>query len=347
MKIIAAVSLFFCCLLTVPNIFAQSKETDEVIKVNTNLVSIPVVVNDRDGRYIPNLRQSDFSVFQDGAKQEISFFAAEEEPLNVVLLLDTSLSTHNVLDEIRDAAHDFIKLLKPADRAAIVTFDYQVNNLSPLTANRQTLEAAIDEVDVGEYGGTVMRDAVEEVVNKTFANVKGRKAIILLTDGKDHGSSPSEEELLKNLQESDVLIYSVFYDTTRQQQNFRANNRGFGGMRRGGGFGRNGDMSGDDFPQRQRQQERRRERQAQMNESAKNYLSEMAELTAGRFYEDANTNLQKTFALIADELKKQYRIGFYPNDETAAADDTIHQIKVKVNRSDVAIRARSTYRLKQ
>ncbi|MGI8469437.1 MAG: VWA domain-containing protein [Pyrinomonadaceae bacterium] len=346
MKIITLAFLVFCCLAITSEVKAQGKETDEIIKVNTNLVSIPVVVNDRDGRYIPNLKQSDFSVFQDGEPQEISFFAAEEEPLNVALLLDTSKSTRNVLGEIQDAANDFIRLLKPDDRATIVTFDYRVNFLSPLTSDRQTLERAIDEVDVGEFAGTVMRDAVAQVVNKSFAGVSGRKAIILLTDGKDFGSSPTEQELLKNLEESDVMIYSIFYDTT-QRQNFRGNGGGMGGMRRGGGFGRRGDIFADDFPPRDNPRaEMRRERQTLKNENAKNYLSQMSELTAGRFYEDANTNLGKTFALIADELKKQYRIGFYPKDEIAA-DNAVHQIKVKVARNDVAVRARSTYRLKQ
>lgn len=345
MKVSTFSFLLFCCLAATAVVKAQNREADEVIKVNTNLVSIPVVVNDRQGRYIPNLNQSDFAIFQDGAPQEISFFAAEEEPLNVALLLDTSKSTQGVLGEIKDAAQDFIKLLKPADRAAIVTFDYQVNTLSPLTADQRMLERAIDRVDIGEFAGTVMRDAVDETINKSFANVKGRKAIILLTDGKDFGSSPTEEELLKNLEESDVMIYTVFYDTAGRRNLQR--NGGFGGMggMRGGGFGRRGGIFADDFPRRQRQEEKR-QRQARANANAIDYLSQMAQLTAGRFYQDDNTDLQKTFALIADELKKQYRIGYYPKEEIAQNDD-VHQIKVKVSRNDVAVRARATYRFKQ
>lgn len=365
--------LLMCCLFINSKTNAQSKESDEVIKVDTNLVSIPVVVNDRNGRYIPNLKQSDFSVFQDGTKQDISFFASVEEPVNVALMLDTSKSTQGVLGEMQDAADDFIKMLKPSERATIVTFDYQVNTLCPLTSDRQTIERAIDQVDVGEYGGTVMRDAVDEVISKSFAGVKGRRAIILLTDGKDSGSSPSEEELLKSLEESDVMIYSIFYDTSGRNnqrggmggrgngsyggygnQRDRDNgaygdqrDRGNGGYSNQGGYGGRGGYSnrGDNFPN-QRQQDRRRQRQMQNNENAIDYLSQMSELTAGRLYQDANVDLQKTFALIADELKKQYRIGYYPKEEMAD-NDAIHQIKVKVNRDDVAIRARSTYRTKQ
>lgn len=368
--------LMFCCLFAVSNSAAQSKEQDEIIKVDTNLVSIPVVVNDRNGKHIPNLKATDFSVFENGAKQQISFFAAEEEPINVVILLDTSKSTQDILGEIQDAADNFIQLLKPTDRAMIATFDYQVNLLSPLTADRQTLERAIDNVDVGEYAGTVMRDAIDEVIHQSLANVTGRKAIILLTDGKDAGSVPTEEELLQDLEESDVIIYSVFYETGGGN-NFRAGNRGFGGMggmRRGnGGFDpkdridprddrmnrrngrddgygdRRGGIYDDNFPMR-RQQERRRQRQGMRNEEAANYLSQMSETTAGRFYESNNTDLTQTFAQIADELKKQYRVGYYPNEttsETAETNDEVRQIKVQVARQNVAVRARSTYRLKK
>ena len=335
-------ALVFCCAAAF-DVKAQNKETDEVIKVNTNLVSVPVVVNDRQGRFIPNLKQSDFSIFQDGEPQEISFFAPVEEPISVALLLDTSKSTRNVLGEIQDAADDFIKLLKPADHAMIVTFDYQVNALSPLTSDRRALEQAIGQVDIGEYAGTVMRDAVAEVVDKSFADVKGRKAIILLTDGKDHGSSPTQQELLNKLEESDVMVYTVFYDTAARRFFRRDDN--LGGMRRGGGLSGRGGMIDEDFP-RPRQQERRRERQARANENAVNYLSQVSELTAGRFYQDENIDLQKTFTLIADELKKQYRIGYYPKEETIQ-NDAVHQIKVKVSRPDVAVRARATYRFKQ
>ena len=333
MKIFSLMLALVCCGAAFFNVKAQTKETDEVIKIDTNLISVPVVVNDRQGRFIPNLRQSDFTIFQDGEPQEISFFAPVEEPISVALLLDTSKSTRGVLGEIQDAADDFVKLLKPADRAMIVTFDYQVNTLSALTSDRRALERAIGQVDIGEYAGTVMRDAVETVVNKSFAGVKGRKAIILLTDGKDHGSSPTQTELLNRLEESDVMVYSVFYDTAARRIFQRDDN-----------FGRRAGIFDDDFP-RPRQQERRLARQRRANENAADYLSQMSELTAGRFYEDENIDLQKTFALIADELKKQYRIGYYPKEETVT-NDAVHQIKVKVSRPDVAVRARATYRFK-
>src|SRR5947208_9614827 len=99
-------------------LYAQTKTaSDETIKIETRLVSVPTVVSDHNGRYIPGLTRSDFKVFQDGAEQSIEFFAATEEPINVALLIDTSQSTRPVLDDIKESAKAFLKLLKPHDKA--------------------------------------------------------------------------------------------------------------------------------------------------------------------------------------------------------------------------------------
>lgn len=314
---------------------AQETEIDDVIKVNTALVSIPVVVTDRQGRHISGLTANDFTIFEDGKKQEVGFFATAEEPINVALLLDTSRSTSDVIDKIKAAAVNFVSLLNADDRAMIVTFDSRVNVLSSLTSNRIELEKAIRNVEIGFRAGTVMRDAVVEVINRQFAKVNGRKAIILLTDGKDFGSYSLPDDLLNSLEESDVMVYSVFYKTSMVNQNAgriqrnRGRNRGgvFGGM--GGGRNRN---------------DRAREREREADEDAKDYLEKMSKLTAGRFYKKEVKNLRETFSLIADELRKQYRIGFYPAETSSA--NSVHEIKVKVDRKNVAVNARSSYRRK-
>ncbi len=337
MKIFTA--LVFVSLFFVTTSHAQN--TDEVIKVDVNLVSVPVIVSDRQGRYVAGLKAEDFSVYQDGRKQTVSFFGAEEEPLNVALLLDTSKSTKDVLKQIKNSAKDFIKLLQPNDRAMIVTFDYRVTVLSPLTSDRKELEKAIKKVEIGEKVGTVMRDAVQEVVSNSFANVKGRKAIILLTDGKDFGSYPTKEELLDTVEENDVMIYSVFYKT-RMGGNQRIIDRVLnGGIFGGGRRGRmrrfpNGGGVPPNFPPN------RGGMGGEADEDAKVYLQRMSDSTAGRFYEKEVTDLKKTFELIADELRKQYRLGFYPDELDKNAD--VHQLKVKVSLSDVAVRSRGTYR---
>jgi VWFA-related protein len=357
MRITPPLILLLGLLTLVPEARAQEVQKDDPIRINTTLVSVPVVASDRQGRYVAGLKQEEFALYQDGILQTISYFGTDEEPLNVALLLDTSRSTKDVLDKIKDAAKDFIKLLQPADQAMVMTFDFEVNVLSPLTSDRKRLEKAIKKVEIGERVGTVMRDAVLEAVEHDMAKVKGRKAIILLTDGKDYGSSVSMDALLDRLEESDVMVYSVYYQTMMGGPPGRGPMGQPGGMGRGrmggmgippggggggrGGGGRGGGPNGrpnggpgggPGAPDRQRRQ----------NESAVEYLSEISEISAGRFYQKEVTDLKGTFLSIADELRQQYRLGFYPPDaETGAA---VHNIKVKVSRDDVAVRSRRTYR---
>ncbi|MBC7796330.1 MAG: VWA domain-containing protein [Pyrinomonadaceae bacterium] len=192
---------------------AQTQANEEVIKIDTTLVSVPVIVSDRQGHYISGLQTKDFKIFQDGIEQKIDFFAASEEPLNVAVLIDTSRSTSEVLDEIKDAAKSFVKLLNTNDKAMIVTFDYEPHVLSKLTSSKTDLNRAIEAAEIGGQYGTTLNDAVNEVVEKIFKEIKGRKAIILLTDGKDFGSATESDDLLYSLQESDTLIYPIFYKT--------------------------------------------------------------------------------------------------------------------------------------
>ncbi len=333
MKKLSVLFISLICLAAVSP--AQVPEDDEIIKINTTLVSIPVVVTDRQGRHVSGLRAEDFTVFQNGKKQEIGFFATEEEPLSVAVLLDTSRSAIDVIDKIKSAAIDFIALLHPEDQAMIVTFDSKVKVLNSFTSNRAELERAIRNVEIGDRFGTVMRDAVREVVDRRFAKVKGRKAIILLTDGKDFGSGENKTELLNSLEESDVLVYSVFYETSIGNQNAGINRGGNRGGRPGGILGgRRGGRMGN-------RRGGAREREEKMDNDAKEYLEKMAKLTSGRFYQKNVTDLRKTFELITDELRKQYRLGFYPDSEVQ---NEIREITVKVDRKNVSVRARETYR---
>ncbi|MEW6126076.1 MAG: VWA domain-containing protein [Acidobacteriota bacterium] len=321
---------------------AQSQsEPDAPIKLGSTLVSVPVIVSDRNGRYIGGLKVEDFTLYKDGARQSIAFFATEEEPLNIALLLDTSRSTTDVLDEIKDRAKDFLKQLKPQDRALIVTFDYDVHVLTALTSNRKELEQGIKRAGIGEYVGTTLRDAVFEVFDKHFKNVSGRKAIILLTDGKDHGSNVTTDELMDAAAESDAMVYSIFYATN--QPNFRMRDRRpFPPItRRGGGNRRfplmNQQFLSPQFPDRNQRPQRRQ----QQNQNAQEFLQELSNVSAGRFYEGEVSDLKMNFALIADELRHQYRLGFYPDGERQ--EGSTHKIKVEVAKPQVVVRARRSY----
>ena len=322
----------------------------DVIKVNTALVGVPVVVSDRQGRFVPNLTAKDFSLQRDGKDQKIDFFASTEEPINVAILIDTSQSTRPVLDDIKKAADRFIKLLGPKDKAAVISFDYDTHVLSPLTSNAEQIRRAVWAADVPEYVGTTLRDAVKQTVKEQFRGVNGRKAIILLTDGKDAGSQVTAPDLLYSLQESDVMIYSVYFETGNFRQRFDRPPGGRGdifGPRFPGRMGRfprgDGRFPGNDpFPRRDRMPERRRERVEQKNEIAQEFLQRLSDTTAGRFYSSEGSKFKETFELIVDELRHQYRLGFYPPEDESA--DVVHDIHVKVTRPDVAVRARTNYR---
>src|SRR5581483_2291343 len=276
---------------------AQDKSPEQTIRVETALVSVPVIVSDRQGRYISGLKQSDFTLYDDKIRQRIDFFAATEEPLNVALILDTSRSTQFVLSDIRHAAKDFLKHLRPQDRAMVVTVDYEVRFLSSLTGDRKALERAIESAQVGNQVGTVLRDGIDEVIEKDFRTLNGRKAIVLLTDGKDHGSRIGEEDLLDKIEEADTLVYSIFYETPGARQ---INNPPPRTPRRGGiRMGRRGGIRipfprapRPDVEARRREREqrrrermgRRREQIEQRNAHAIEFLEDLSEGSAGRFY---------------------------------------------------------------
>ena len=327
-----AIILSLTGLVSPSSSVAQEKQSDAPIKVQTTLVSVPVIVSDRQGRYISGLKLENFKLYQDRIEQKIAIFDAAEEPLNIALLLDTSHSTSQVLEDIRKDAASFLKELRPQDRALVVSFDYDVHTLCSLTSDRKALERAIKDAKVGARAGTTLRDAVAEVNERQFKRIDGRKAIILLTDGKDFGSRISEEELFDEAAESGAMIYSVFFETGFPRQSWNGQ-LPFPGR---GGWGRR-------FPpiDRPRRDDRRRERVEMRNEQAMAFLTKLSEVSAGRFYGSKVSDLKKTFKLIAEELRHQYRLGFYP--DVGKADGQRHTLRVEVSATDAVVRARRSY----
>lgn len=327
------ISLAAVLILSLPS-SAQQNQSDAPIKVQTTLVSVPVIVSDRAGRYISGLKLDDFKLYQDRIEQRIAIFDAAEEPLNIALLLDTSRSTSDVLDDIKKDAGNFLKELRPRDRAMVVSFDYDVHLLCALTSDRKALERAINDARIGERLGTVLRDAVAQVIDRQFKRVDGRKAIILLTDGKDHGSMISEQDLFEEATESGSMIYSVFFKTgsPRQARNDRMP------FPRRRGWGRRNPFPPNDRP---RGDGRRGQRGEIRNDEAEAFLTQLSEVSAGRFYGSEVSDLKDTFKLVAEELRHQYRLGFYP--DAGKADGQRHTLRVEVNVPDAAVRARRSY----
>ena len=127
----------------------KTPDLEDEVKVDTTLVTIPVSVFDRNGLYIPNLKQSDFKVFEDGKEQEIAYFGTSDRPFTVILLIDTSPSTEYKIDEIRAAAVAFVDQLKPQDRVMVIEFDANVNVLTEATSDRQLIYKGIRKADFG------------------------------------------------------------------------------------------------------------------------------------------------------------------------------------------------------
>ncbi|MCA1629899.1 MAG: VWA domain-containing protein, partial [Acidobacteria bacterium] len=170
---------------------------DEVLRVDTQLVPVPVVVRDRAGRPVANLRAENFTVFEDGRPQRVTNFSTTDAPFEIALLLDTSGSTREDIGLIRRAANLFIEALRPGDRVSIVAFNTRkdeggtlaaVEVKTPLTDDRAKLRDALDRV--GSSNGTPYYDALERVAREVFREppreeVRGRRALVALTDGVD------------------------------------------------------------------------------------------------------------------------------------------------------------------
>ena len=183
----------------------------ETLKTNTDLVTVPVTASDHAGVYVTDLRQEEFSITEDGVQQQIAFFGKVSAPFHVVLLLDTSSSTKDNLRQIQDAAIIFVQQLQPVDRVKVISFDDRVKDLNEFTSNRDTLTRAINSTKAGD--GTKVYDAVEVALN-TIRTIRGRKAIVIFTDGVDWRSdSATFDGTLRWLDEEGVVVYPIRYDT--------------------------------------------------------------------------------------------------------------------------------------
>src|SRR5438034_2216429 len=186
----------------------------DVVRVDTTLVTVPVSVLDRQGRFVPNLKREDFSVFENGLEQSIAYFEPAEKPFTVALLLDTSASTHFHLSEIKEAAIEFTKQLRPQDRVLVISFNDEVLLLTEATNNLDTIETVIDE-NANPGNSTRLYDAVDLTIKERLNQIKGRKAIVLFTDGVDTSSQQATyRTTLREVEELDALIYPIQYDTT-------------------------------------------------------------------------------------------------------------------------------------
>ena len=304
----------------------------DVVRVNTALVTVPVSVMDRSGKYIPDLAREDFHIFEEGVEQRISYFATVDQPFTVALVMDTSNSTDYSLDDMQKAAISFVNQLGPQDRVMVISFDDRIDVQCKPTNDREELTRAIRRTRTG--GGTRLYDAVDEVIKKHFRGITGRKAVVLFTDGVDTTSRrASYDSTVRDAEELDALIYSVAYDDRGGAGSLggdwgtgtRIPMPGGGGIRMGGGGG--GGQRGASPAEYER---------------GRMYLSELSRVTGGRLYNgNSMLGLSQAFAYVADELRRQYSLGYYPKRGGQAGQR--RQIKVRVNQTGLVVRARDSY----
>lgn len=318
-----------------------AEEDDEVIKIETNLVAFPVSVLDRDGRFIAGLQQKDFQIFENGVQQKVEYFESVEQPFTVVLMIDVSPSTQYRIDEIQDAAIEFVNQLRPADRVMVLAFDERVQVLSPVTNNRRILINAIRQANFGD--GTSLYEAVDYAINQELRRIQGRKAIVLFTDGVDTTSRRANyQSTVAQAEELDALIYPIRYNTSGYMSgtggNTGGNNRG--GNNQGGTLGKilgaiitGGTVTTGGGSAGSTKQE---------YEIGKKYLEELARKSGGRNFEaDTSGNLTASFSGIAEELRRQYSIGYYP--EKIGQKGERKNIRVRVMRPNLVVRAKTSY----
>ncbi len=315
---------------------AGSADDGEVIKVTTQLVSVPVRVMDRKGRFIGGLAKENFKVFENGQEQEIALFSNENEPFTVALVLDMSYSTKFKIAEIQSAAIAFIAQLRPQDQVMVVSFDADVHVLCEATSDRKAIYRAVKSTRIAN--GTSLYEAIDLVMNNRLRHIDGRKAIILFSDGVDTTSRRAHD--LNNLHdalEMDSLIYAIKYDTFADVQNMK-NSPIIQPPKitiptQGGSPFPSVPTVGTPSSQGTTVAE---------YERAAEYLEQLAVRTGGRRY-DATTlgNLADAYSKIASELREFYSVGYYPNEDRMPGKSS--NVKVKVDREGRVVRSREIF----
>ncbi len=337
-------------------------QADQKIAVEVKVVSVLATVRDKHGKTIADLSKDDFVVTEDGKPQAITYFARESDlPLRLGLMVDTSLSQRRVLGEERDASYGFLDHLLRIDKdlAFVIHFDREVELLQEFTASRPKLQAALQLLETPESGGgrrggngggpggpggwggggsggggrrgrggagTLLYDGVYLAADELMKKEQGRKALIILSDGVDHGSRETLASAIEVAQKADTIVYSILF---KDDEGYGGGGRGgFGGMgggpmgggRRGGGGGR--------MPERA---------------DGKKILEQMSRETGGRLFEvSKKETVEKIYSEIEEELRNQYSLG-YPVAKDATTG--YHKLSVTAKLKELVVQARDGYYL--
>jgi VWFA-related protein len=361
----------------------EKGSTTTTLSVNAQLVNLPVIVRDKKGALVQSLTKDDFVLSVDGKPQTIRYFDRDNNlPLTLGLLVDTSMSQRNVLDEERTASASFVDQMvtapekRAADQAFVIQFARETELLQDLTSSRPKLQAALKEIgdsnsgansndssqDSGNSGnsngrggrrggGTALYDAIFLSTDELMAKQHGRKALVILTDGVDNGSKESLTHAIEAAQRADTVVYSIYFKGEDHQNS----NGGFpgGGGRHGGGFPGGGGGypgggggypggGGGGYPGGGRGGGGNG-RNTESRVDGKKILERISGETGGRMFEvSKKQKVADVYAQIAEELRSQYRLGYTPDKETAG--DGYHLVELTVpKQKDLRIQTREGY----
>jgi VWFA-related protein len=383
--------LLLASVLFAPYLPAQQKPstpdqapatTAPTIAVDARLVNLPVVVRDKKGALIQNLTKDDFVLQVDGKPQSIRYFDKDTNlPLTLGLLVDTSLSQREVIDEERTASSTFLDqmLTTPKDRAFIMQFAAETELLQDLTSSRPLLQAALKEIDTPSKGsgssddsspprrprgggGTVLYDALFLASDELMSKQTGRKALIILSDGGDRGSRETLVKSIEAAQRADTIIYAIYFKGEQPHQDYPQHNRGGypggggggypgggypgggypGGGYPGGGYPGGGYPGGGYPGGNGGGNNGGNYPNGPGHIDGKKNLERMAQETGGRFFEvKKNQNVAQIYNEIAEELRAQYRLGYTPSQD--AASSGYHKIDLTLHQKGLLIQTRDGY----
>jgi len=346
-----------------------SDEVDEGdgVRVETQLVSVPAVVTDSAGRPLPGLRAENFQIMEDGKPQTITNFGTTDTPFEIALLLDTSGSTRDDVTLIRQSANSFIAALRPGDRVGIVAFNTTntaktasepiatVDVLASLTSDRQTLTRAIERL--GSSNGTPYYDALVQVADSVFRetpneDVRGRRAVVALTDGVDSASNSDFGQAKLKLSRAGIACYFIQVNT----EDFVEDRL----MRDCKDDGR--------LALSQRQLERYRQLFAprskpedytnfcqmgqfermsisrELYNLARREMNELSKVSGGRSFVANNlSDARNAFARVAADIGTLYSIGYYPSNKARDGKFRTIHLEVRGLKEKAQIRARDGY----
>jgi len=315
--VLSVVAGFVALSVTVPA--AQQEPT---FRASTRTVPVFVTVTDAEGRLVPDLGRDDFEIYDNGKLQTISVFASDIQPIMVVMMLDRSGSMVDNFRRVQSAAEQFVTRLLPADKARIGSFSYRVQvDPRTFTSSHEELLQILHK-ELQEPGPTPLWNAV--AVGMTgLLHQEGRRVVLVFTDGADNPENKrpmniSLKDLMERARQEDVMVYAVGLAGRVPMR------RGGGGY---GGRGGYGPPSGG-------------QQQIWLEQKPDEGLAKIAAESGGGYFELSSTDdLGATFARVADELHRQYAMGFSPEK----LDGKTHKLEVRVKRAGMTARARRSY----